>query len=113
MKIILRLVINALVLMLLAYLIPGISVSSFWIALLAALVLGILNALVRPLLIILTLPINILTIGLFTFIINTFLLWLTSAMIGGFEIVSFTSALLGAVLFWLVTIFTNWLIEEE
>lgn len=84
--------------MIAAYLFPGIEVNSFGTALFAALVLGILNAFFRPILIVLTLPINILTLGLFTFVINAFLLMMTSGVIGGLEVAGFGSALLGSLI---------------
>lgn len=86
-----------------AYLFPGIEVNGFGTALFAALVLGILNAFFRPILIILTLPINILTLGLFTFVINAFLLMMTSGVIGGLQVAGFGSALLGSLIISLVS----------
>ena len=86
-----------------AYLFPGIEVSGFGTALFAALTLGILNAFFRPILIILTLPINILTLGLFTFVINAFLLMMTSGIIGGLHVSGFGSALLGSLIISLVS----------
>ncbi|MDA3903741.1 MAG: phage holin family protein [Desulfuromusa sp.] len=86
-----------------AYLFPGIEVSGFGTALFAAVVLGILNAFFRPILIILTLPINILTLGLFTFVINAFLLMMTSGVIGGLHVSGFGSALLGSLIISLVS----------
>lgn len=86
-----------------AYLIEGIQVSSFFAALFAAALLGILNALFRPILILLTLPINILTLGLFTFVINALLLMLVSGMIGGFAVTGFWPALIGSVIISLVS----------
>jgi putative membrane protein len=99
---ILRLVLNALVLLLVAHLIEGIRVSSFGTALIAALVLGLLNALVKPVLFILTLPINVLTLGLFTFVINAFILWLAAALVPGFAIDRFLTALLAAIVMALI-----------
>lgn len=90
-----------------AYLIQGIYVHSFTSAFFAAAVLGILNTLVRPVLIILTLPINILTLGLFTFIINALLLKITAAFIPGFDLQGFLPAVLGA----LVISVVNWLLH--
>lgn len=81
-----------------AYLIEGIHVSGFFSALVAAAFLGILNALLRPLLLIVTLPINILTLGLFTFVINAILLLMVSGVVTGLEIRSFWSALGGALI---------------
>jgi putative membrane protein len=94
-----------------AYLFPGIQVSGFGSALVAAMVLGILNAFFRPILIILTLPINILTLGLFTFVINALLLMMTSGVIGGLVVAGFGSALLGSLIIsvvsWLLSSFIN------
>ncbi len=86
-----------------AYLFPGIEISGFGTALFAAVVLSILNAFFRPILIILTLPINILTLGLFTFVINAFLLMMTSGVIGGLHVAGFGSALLGSLIISLVS----------
>ena len=86
-----------------AYLFPGIEISGFGTALFAAVVLGILNAFFRPILIILTLPINILTLGFFTFVINAFLLLMTSGVIGGLHVDGFGSALLGSLIISLVS----------
>ena len=95
---IIRWLILSAAIMVAAYLFPGIEVSGFGSALFAALVLGILNAFFRPILIILTLPINILTLGLFTFVINAFLLMMTSGVIGGLHVAGFGSALLGSLI---------------
>jgi putative membrane protein len=89
--------------MITSYLLKGIHVSGFFSALLAAAILGVLNALFRPILIILTLPINILTLGLFTFIINAILLMMVSGVIAGFEVKGFWSALFGSLLISLVS----------
>jgi len=94
-----------------AYLFAGIHVSGFGSALFAALILGILNALFRPILFILTLPINILTLGLFTFVINALLLMMTSGVIGGVVVDGFGSALFGSLIIslvsWLLSSFIN------
>ncbi|HKL49261.1 MAG TPA: phage holin family protein [Desulfuromonadales bacterium] len=81
-----------------AYLLGGIEVSGFFSALLAAALLGFLNAVFRPILLILTLPINVLTLGLFTFVINALLLMMASGVIGGFYVHGFWSALLGSLI---------------
>ena len=81
-----------------AYLFPGIEISGLGTALIAAMVLGFLNAFFRPILLLLTLPINILTLGLFTFVINAFLLQMTSGVIGGLVVAGFGSALLGSLI---------------
>lgn len=94
-----------------AYLLEGIAVSGFGAALAAAAILGILNAFLRPLLILLTLPINILSLGLFTFVINALLLKLVAVVIPGFDVQSFWVALVGALVIslvsWLLTSFIS------
>ena len=94
-----------------AYLIEGIEVKGFWSAFFAAAILGVLNAVFRPILIILTLPINILTLGFFTFVINAVLIMMVSGVIGGFEVQGFWPALLGSLVIslvsWLLSSFIN------
>ena len=90
-----------------SYLLDGIQVSGFFSAVFAAAVLGILNAFFRPIILILTLPINILTMGLFTFVINALLLMMASGIISGFNVHGFWSAVFGALLISLV----SWLIN--
>lgn len=91
-----------------AYVIEGIEVKGFFSALFAAAVLGILNAFFRPILIILTFPINILSMGLFTFVINAFLLMMVSGVISGFEVQGFWSAVFGSLLISIV----NWFLSS-
>ncbi len=98
MNFIIRLLLNALALLLVSKFLRGIRVDDFTSAVLAALVIGILNALVRPILLLLTLPLNILTLGLFTFVINAAILWLTAIAVPGFGIDRFfPTAILAAV----------------
>jgi len=96
-----------------AYLLIGIEVRDFLSAFMAAAVLGILNAVLRPLLILLTLPLNILSLGLFTFVINAFLLKMASGLIPGFEVHGFWTALAGALIITLVGGLLNALIGKE
>lgn len=103
MRILLGWAINALCLLALPYLLDAVQVAGFGTALVVALVLGLLNALIRPVLIILTLPINILTLGLFTFVINGLLFWLVAWMVKGFEIASFGWAIIAAIVYSLVS----------
>ena len=91
-----------------AYLLPGVHVSNFWAAFFTAAVLGILNALIKPILIILTLPINILTLGLFTLVINALMILLASSIVKGFEVDGFWWAFLFAIILSVV----NWLFSE-
>jgi putative membrane protein len=113
MKLILRWVINALVLLGLTQIITGFHVENFYAALVAALVLGLLNAVVRPVLILLTLPVTIVTLGLFTFVINALLVWFMSTFVKGVEVDGFLPALLVAVVLWSVGTLTNFFLHTE
>jgi putative membrane protein len=94
----LRLIINAITLLLISYLIKDFYVANFWAALVAALVLGLLNAVIRPVLLLLTLPLNIMTLGLFTFIVNGIMLKLVSLLVVGFNSGGFFITIFGALL---------------
>lgn len=98
MNVIVRVLLSALILLVIAYYIPGIYVESVYIAVIVAIMLGILNAVVRPVLIVLTLPITLLTLGLFTFVINALLFWFAASFIDGFVVEGFVSALIGSIL---------------
>ena len=112
MKLIFRWLINAIALLIVANVVPGFGVDSFYTALIAALVLGLVNALIRPILLILTLPINILSLGLFTFVLNALMVWLVSTIVKGFTVEGFVPAFLAALALWIVSMATNWLITH-
>ena len=95
--------INALALMAVAYLMPSIEVSSFGAALVAALVLGLVNAVVRPVLVLLTLPVTILTLGLFIFVLNGLLFWMVGSWLEGFWVGGFWAGVLGAIVFSIIS----------
>lgn len=107
MRILLVWLVNTLALIAVAYLMPSITVSSFGAALIAALVLGLVNAIVRPVLVLLTLPVTILTLGLFIFVLNGLLFWMVASWLEGFNVAGFWSGVLGAILFSLV----SWLLS--
>ena len=109
---ILRWVINAVALFAVASILPGFGVDSLYAALIASLVLGLINALVRPVIIFLTLPATVLTLGLFIFVINAFMLWLMSTIVKGISIDGFVTAFMAAILLWVVSFFTNHLIQH-
>ena len=113
MSIIIRWFINALALMLVSYLYPGVQVAGMFEALIAALVLGLVNALIRPILVLLTLPVTVLTLGLFIFVINAFLFWFVAEIVKGFMVSGFMGALIGSVLFSIITIISSWLISGK
>jgi putative membrane protein len=106
MRIILAIIINTLAVLVTSYILPGIHLKSFWTALWVAIVLGIVNAILRPIIFILTLPINILTLGLFSFIIMGLLVYLVSAIVPGFKVDNFG----WAILFALIVAIINWLL---
>ena len=101
-------VINALALLLVAYLLKGIHVNGFGSALIAALVLGLVNTLIRPILVILTLPVTLLTLGLFIFIIIALLFLFVGNLLSGFQVASFGAALLGSILYSVI----SWLLSS-
>ncbi len=95
---------SALTIFLISQYVKGFHVDTFQTALVVALVLGVFNAVVKPVLVVLTLPINILTLGLFTLVINAFLILLTDYFVKGFTVTSFTPALIAAVVLWVINI---------
>ncbi len=107
MKLLTRVVVAAFALLLVAHFIPGITITGLLPALLAAVVLGLLNALVRPILVILTLPISILTLGLFIVVINAALFQLASIFVVGFSVDSFLTAVIGSILVSIVSSIVN------
>ncbi len=111
MTLLLRWVINALALLLVAYIVPGIAVSSFYIALIVAVILAIVNITIKPLLVILTLPISILTLGLFTLVINALCFWFVASFVDGFAVSGFLTAFIGALLYSVVTMIASHYIE--
>lgn len=99
MKLMVRWLLLAAALLLVAYLYPGVSVTSFGTAMIAALVLGLLNTVVRPLLVLLTLPVTLLTLGLFLFVINALMFWAAAGVLAGFNVAGFTAALIGSLIY--------------
>jgi len=102
-KLLLLWLINAVALMAVAYLVPGISVASFVTALVAALVLGLVNAVIKPILILLTLPATLLTLGLFIFVVNGLLFWFVGSFIDGFTVSGFWPGMFGAIAYSIVS----------
>ncbi|PRY96253.1 putative membrane protein [Jezberella montanilacus] len=92
-------ILNAVALLIVAYLLPGIVVTGFGSALIAAVVLGLLNVLVKPVLILLTLPVTIVTLGLFLFVINALVFWFVGSILSGFRVEGFWWAVIGAILY--------------
>ncbi|MBN1584917.1 phage holin family protein [Candidatus Uhrbacteria bacterium] len=113
MPILINWLVSALAIFAAAYLLPQVSVDSFWTALVLAVVLGLINAILKPILLILTLPVNILTLGLFTFVINGLLIMLASGLTPGFSVGSFWWAMLFSLVLSLINGFLKTLAEPD
>ena len=96
-------IINALALLALPYLLQSVQVDNIWSALFAALVLGFVNVLVRPVLVLLTLPVTVLTLGLFIFVINGLMFWMVGSLVNGFHVAGFWPGVLGAFLYSIIS----------
>jgi putative membrane protein len=112
MKLIAKWLLSAVALLAVASLYSGVEVQGFGAALLAALVIGLLNAFVRPILILLTLPATLLTMGLFLFVINAWMFWWASSLLDGFQVRGFWAAMLGSVLYTLLGVVIDSALES-
>ena len=103
MRLVVTWIINAVALLLLPYLLQSVQIANFGTALIAALVLGLVNALTRPLLVLLTLPVTVLTLGLFIFVINGVMFWAVAHLVNGFRVSSFGAAIVAALVYSIVS----------
>ncbi len=110
--IIARWIINTVALLATAAMIKGIRIDGVWAALVAAAVLGIVNAFIRPILVLFTLPFNIITLGLLTFVINGCMLLLVSAVVAGFEVQGLWAAIVGSLLLSLISGLISWVVTD-
>jgi putative membrane protein len=101
-KLLAKWLLSAAALLFVAYVYSGVQVQSFTAALIAALVIGLLNAVVRPVLMVLTLPVTVLTLGLFLFVINALMFWAAAALLDGFQVRGFLGALIGSLVYTLM-----------
>ncbi|MDR7378530.1 putative membrane protein [Rhodoferax ferrireducens] len=99
MKLLLKWLLSAAALLLVAHLYSGVQVQNFTTALIAALVIGLLNTVLRPVLVVLTLPVTVLTLGLFLFVLNALMFWSASGLLAGFHVTGFTAALIGSLIY--------------
>lgn len=99
MKLIFKWLLSAAALLLVAHVYTGVEVKSFTAALIAAFVIGLFNTIVRPVLVVLTLPVTVITLGLFLFIINALMFWAAASVLDGFHVRGFTAALLGSLIY--------------
>jgi len=108
MSLIVKFLATVFALLLITRYVPGFSVESIYTALIVALILGVISITLKPILLLLTLPINLLTLGLFSFVINALLLWFVASFVDGFTIAGFVPALIGALVLALV----HWVVER-
>lgn len=112
MQLLLKWLLSAVALLAVAHLYSGVVVQSFSAALVAALVIGLLNAVLRPVLVVLTLPVTVLTLGLFLFVINALMFYWASALLDGFQVRSFGAALIGSLLYTLIGLLIHSVLES-
>jgi putative membrane protein len=113
MRLLLHWVLNAVALMIVAHVIPGVSVRDPIDALVAAVLLGLVNALIKPILVLLTLPVTILTLGLFLLVLNGLLFWAVSALMSGFEVHGLWAGVLGALVYSVLTSLLSLLVRQR
>ena len=111
-KLILKWLLSAAALLGVTYIYSGVNVASFGTAMVAALVIGLLNMLVRPILVVLTIPVTLITLGLFLFVINALMFWAASGLIGGFQVNGFWAALLGSLIYSALGVVIDALLEK-
>ena len=111
MKLIVKWLMSAVALLTVACLYPGVHIASFATALWAAAFLGLLNSLVKPFLVVLTLPVTVLTMGLFIFVINALMFWFAAYLLDGFLVTGFIAALIGSLLYSVLSLIINWFLE--
>ena len=107
MKLLLKWLLSAAALLFVAYVYDGVSINGYQAALIAAFVIGLLNTLVRPILVILTLPVTVLTVGLFLFVINALMFWSAASLLDGFNVTGFGAALIGSIIYSILSIIIN------
>jgi putative membrane protein len=112
MRLLAKIAINTIALFIVAYIIPGFTLASVQAAIVAAIIMGVMNAFIRPILQIIALPITILTLGIFAFFINVTLLWFVSYLVPGFDIANFTVAAVSSILLSLIVSFLEHSLRE-
>ncbi len=110
---VIRWIINAIALVLTAMIIKGMNFQGILSPFVAALVIGVLNAILRPFLILITLPINILTLGVFTFVVNGFLIYITAKVVNGFTVENFWAAFVGAIFLSIISFLLSLFIDDK
>lgn len=113
MKLIIKLALNVFTLLIVAYLVPGFYFVGLWAAVVAAVVIGVVNTFIKPVLQIIFIPLTIITFGITAFLINVVLLWAVSFIVPGFEIENFMTAVIASIVLALVSLFLHKLSEEK
>jgi len=108
MKLLLRWILSAAALLLIGRFLPGVELTGVYAALITAIILGLINAVLRPILLLLTLPVSVITLGLFAVVVNSFLFWLAGTIVDGFSVTWFLPAFFGAILMSIA----SWIINE-
>ena len=111
-KLIIKWLLSAIALLFVAYVYRGVQVSGFGTAMVAALVIGLLNAVVRPVLVLLTLPVTLVTLGLFLFVINALMFWAAANVLAGFHVSGFVGALIGSLIYSLLGVIIESALER-
>ena len=112
MKLLLTWALNAVALLLVPYIVPGIHIESFGSALIAVVILGLVNAVIRPIFILLTLPVTLLTLGLFLFVINALMFWAAASLLSGLHVTGFVAALIGSLIYSVLQLAIEFLLER-
>lgn len=112
MTLIIRLAINVFALLVVEYLVPGFKLANLWTAVVAAIAIGVVNTFIKPILQLIALPISLLTFGIFAFLVNVFLLWMTARFVPGFTIANFTTAIIASIVLSLVSWFLHSVASE-
>lgn len=110
-NLVLRWIFNAALLLLITNIVPGVNFTGFYADLVTVAVLGLINAFIRPVITLFTLPINLLTLGLFGLVINAVLFWFTATIVEGFTVADFAAAFIAALLFWLGSAVISWVFK--
>ncbi len=113
MKLFLVWLLNAVALLLVPYVVPGVHIDTLYSALIAVVILGLVNTVIRPIFILLTLPVTLLTLGLFLFVINALLFWFAGDILSGFRVDGFFAALFGSIVYSLASWLFSWLMQGQ
>ena len=104
---------NAVALLLVPYIVPGVHIDTLYSALIAVVILGLVNMVIRPIFILLTLPVTLLTLGLFLFVVNALMFWFAGDILSGFRVDGFVAALFGSIVYSLASWLFSWMMQDQ